>query len=133
MQPSLPSSHSVYQNSISSDLEKQSLMPTRNWLGREVEPIPTSYTTVNIETSASQKGGGAACCVLAIVCVIAGGVMWGVCADPTLPGCNEAIKKAGQALTFTGIGIIGLGFCLVGTLCCCGLVGGAGLALANRS
>lgn len=59
------------------------------------------------------------CCGVAAACFIAGGVMWGVCNDPTIAGCNPAIKIAGQVLVYTGTGIVAASACCLATVCCC--------------
>lgn len=77
--------------------EKDALL-TGHLNGREVVII-SDRTQCCVKTSLF--------CLPAILLFI-GGMMWGVCSDPTISGCSQAIKSTGQ--TLTGIGIT-LAFC----------------------
>lgn len=73
------------------------------------------------QATTGQKVTGSLCCLIALGCIISGGVMWGTCNDPTIEGCSEVIKKVGIGLASTGIVLISAEVLLITCVFCCAL------------
>ncbi len=89
----------------------------------EVVVIPPSAHGERAEICGAAGAGIGAiitptCCGAGLLLVTVGGIMWGICSDPTKSGCNEAILDAGKVLTSIGITAIGSVCCFFSCLAC---------------
>lgn len=92
--------------SANCDLEKglnnKETVNTGKLRGREVISVPTSFAE-----TAQQNQGGISCIGVLSLTLIAGGIMYGVCKDPSKEGCNESIKYAGKLMMIISGSLIG--------------------------
>lgn len=119
-----PSFLAVLQNQINQNNQNTQYGSLNN---RPVAVLPQNLQMQQHEGRSSSSFSTAVCCI-SLICLIAGSTMWGVCNEPTSPGCNETIKLAGQIMTYTSAAIISVAICCICSLACCL---GVGMAAQN--